>query len=128
MKFNSPVEFEIPDDWWLFAEMNAFNPLGSKHYYYGGHKHSAQAQVVDLFSVEPPSRNAGAMFKKRKPVPVLFALSSDEIGLPPVEVTRLSGSQKYRFRVSDGFHRYYASAAVGYLELPVVISVGDGGQ
>jgi hypothetical protein len=66
-------------------------------------------------------RNSGVPpFKKYKMVPILFALSSPECALPPVEVDALAPAA-HRFRLHNGYHRYYASVAVGYPSLPVVI-------
>ena len=40
--------------------------------------------------------------------------------LPPVQVHELmSGS--YRYKIYDGFHRYYASIAAGFSDLPITI-------
>ena len=129
MKFKtSPtgVVFDIPDDWWEFAEMERFDRASGRFYYYGGQPDTELAQVVDLASVEPPTRAVGTpLFRKYKLVPVLFAFSSPECSLPPVKVDLLPEPQGYRYRVTNGLHRYYASAAVGYTGLPVVIHGAD---
>jgi hypothetical protein len=79
-----------------------------------------------MADVEPPKRAPGvADFKKAKLVPILMALSASN-HLPPVPVTRLDSSAIYRYRVYDGFHRYYVSVAVGYPMLPIV-DVGNHG-
>jgi hypothetical protein len=81
-----------------------------------------RVEIVDLASVEPPLRADGVKpFKKYKLVPVLFALGSPECNLPPVTVTRLPGTSGFLYRVTNGFHRYYCSAAVGYPGLPVIV-------
>ncbi len=125
MKFRtSPtgVEFDISDEWWILAEMDRFDRRGGRFYYYGGHPNTDRAEVVDLASVEPPTRQVGVpLFRKYKLMPVLFAFTSPECSLPPVKVTCLLEPQVYWFRVTDGLHRYYASAAVGYTGMPVVI-------
>lgn len=54
-------------------------------------------------------------------VPIVFAFISPECALPPVEVGALTESAACRFKVRNGYLRYYASIAVGYPLLPVVI-------
>jgi hypothetical protein len=126
MIFETPaggVKFDIPNDWWAFAEMEKFNRVG-QFYYYGGQCFSDVAVVIDLVQVKPPQRDPGTgLFKKYKLLPVLFALTSPECSLPPITVERLLGSS-FQFSVTNGFHRYYASVAVGFSKLPVVIEGG----
>lgn len=106
--------------------MERFDRGVGAFYYYGGQPDSDLAEVVDLSSVEPPTRHVGVpLFRKYKLLPVLFAFASPECSLPPVKVTLLPTSRAYRFRVANGLHRYYASAAVGYSRLPVVIQNAD---
>jgi ParB-like chromosome segregation protein Spo0J len=50
----------------------------------------------------------------------LLAFVSPECALPPVEVIR-AFSGRYDLKIINGYHRYYASVAVGYTKLPVVI-------
>jgi hypothetical protein len=129
MKFKtSPtgVAFDIPDDWWAFAEMEKFSGIGGGCYFYGGQPSEHLTEVIDLSDVEPPSRNTGVpLFKKYKLVPVLFAFTSPECSLPPVRVERRLSPHCYRYRVTNGVHRYYASAAVGYTRLPILIQETD---
>jgi hypothetical protein len=123
MQFKTPggeVTFDIPDEWWQFAEMDTFRLLGRFYPYPFGSDQEIDA--VPVTEIEPPMRNAGVPpFKKYKMVPVLFAFSSPECALPPVEVDALPVSSTYRFRIYNGYHRYYASVAVGYPLLPRVI-------
>jgi hypothetical protein len=110
------TEFEIPDEWWAFAEMNKFTLDGVRHY---PASRGSDWKPVSIDEVEPPKRNGGIEpFKKYKLMPVLFAFQSPECELPPVEVCEASEGP-YRFKVRNGYHRYYASLAVGYRKLPV---------
>jgi hypothetical protein len=124
MRFSTPrndVEFEIPDEWWTFAEMNAFSTDGGGYYPYP-FQCAKSVEIVELVDVEPPSRNDGVPpFKKCKLVPVLLAFTSPECALPPVEVEALSSDGRPRYRVVNGYHRYYASVAAGYTKLPVTV-------
>jgi hypothetical protein len=125
VQFETPggeVAFEIPDKWWHFAEMDTFSSKGGRFYPYRLLPGDQEIEAVLLTDIEPPTRNSGVPpFKKYKMVPVLFALSSPECALPPVEVNALVAPAAHRFKVQNGYHRYYASVAVGYPLLPVVI-------
>lgn len=123
MRFGLPANtdaFEIPDDWWQFAEMERFQP-GPGGYYPYQVRAGNDVDVVPLADVAPPQRNPGVpMLKKSKLVPILLAFQSPECALPPVEVYRVT-SGPYRFTVHNGFHRFYGSVAVGYTHLPVLV-------
>jgi hypothetical protein len=123
MKFKTPggVGFEIPDDWWHFAEMERFRPSEGGYYPYCEPR-TGLVEVVLLSDVQPLERNVGtALFKKYKLVPVLFAFTSPECALPPVELNPLKISGPYRYKVHNGCHRYYASIAAGYTKLPATV-------
>ena len=123
MKFTTPnagKEFDIPDEWWEFSEMTFFQPNSGGFYYCDHFKNNIQ--VVSLTEIEPPVRNEGIpLLKKEKLVPILFAFRLQENPLPPVEVHRLTTPSLYKFRIHNGYHRFYASVAVGYTMLPIVV-------
>jgi hypothetical protein len=126
MDFVTPrgdVSFVIPDDWWHFAEMATFDRSLSAGYYPPSVAAEQAFETVPLSEIEPPVRTvAGLSFRKYKLMPVLFAFASPECALPLVEVTKQTDAgHTYRYRVVNGYHRYYASVAVGYRELPVLI-------
>jgi hypothetical protein len=122
MRFEVPgakVGFEIPDEWWLFTEMNAFTPSGV---FYQPSPKYPDFDLVPITDIEPPTRDLGyQLFKKYKMVPVLLAFLSQERPLPPVDVVSIEPTGRYRLKVVNGCHRYYASIAVGYTKLPVVV-------
>lgn len=131
MKFDTPRaidSFEIPDEWWSFAEMPYWRATSTLYPYSVS---SQSVQRVLLTDIEPPKRSADIpLFKKFKLVPVLMAFQSPECSLPPVEVESLT-NEPYYYRVVNGLHRYYASVAAGYTYLPVVVTTpfrheGDG--
>jgi hypothetical protein len=123
MDFVTPdgCRFQIPDDWWAFAEMDAFSVNGARCFPVDPEGPDLdRIELVPLAAVEPPTRNPGvAAFKKAKLMPVLFAVRAGGF-LPPIEVCRIPGGERFAYRVSDGFHRYYVSAAVGYPQLPIL--------
>jgi hypothetical protein len=124
MKFKTPktgVEFEIPDEWWEFSEMNKFELNGGRFYLYSTCFENVEA--VDISEIEPPTRNKEIPpFKKYKLVPVFMAFMSQENSLPPVEVILNKNAEQYKYKVKNGYHRYYASVAVGFPLLPIVIT------
>jgi hypothetical protein len=124
MKFLTPrgVSFEIPDDWWHFAEMESFVSSDGGFYPYCQPKCGSVVEVVSLGDVEPLRRTRGtALFKKYKMMPVLFAFASPECALPPVELNPASSQNPYRYKLHNGCHRYYGSIAAGYTKLPAVV-------
>ena len=60
-------------------------------------------------------------FRKYKIMPVLFGLQSPEATLPAIRLTRSVENDEYAFQLQNGFHRFYASIAVGYSRVPAVI-------
>ncbi len=123
MKFITPrsgVEFEIPDDWWIFSEMDKFSLNKGRFYPYC--TKDSNIEVVDIYEIEPPTRNNNIQpFRKYKLVPLLMAFTSPECALPPVEVVPNKEFETYHFKVKNGYHRYYASIAVGYPMLPIKV-------
>ena len=70
----------------------------------------------------PPVRANGVpLLRKYKIVPVLLGYLSPECALPPVEVHLSKQPGPYRFTVYNGYHRFYASIAVGYPYLPAIV-------
>ncbi len=114
------MQFEIPKEWLDFCE---FRQVSSecKFYFYGHNR--PDVEIVPLSEIEPPSRDFGiAPFKKFKMVPVLMALMNPNGELPPVVVSQMDPDAMYKYKLEDGFHRFYASALAGYILIPVVVS------
>jgi len=126
MKFKTPsgIDFEIPDDWWSFAEMNDFSVCRTT-YTHGrpeSYPEEIETREVSLDEIEPPMRAQGiAQFHKSRMLPILLAFRFPGCALPPVQVRLKIPSGRYRFKVYDGFHRYYASVAAGFTHLPVTV-------
>jgi hypothetical protein len=69
---NKDRQFEIPDDWWLFAEMNTFSPHECGFYLFWPDL-DKQVEVVPIVEVEPVVRAPGVpLFKKYSLLPILF--------------------------------------------------------
>lgn len=122
MRFSTPrkdFEFDIPDEWWSFAEME--KAISNPGAYYPYSPASDDIQVISLYDIEPPQRSKGVPpFKKYKLVPVLLAFQSPECALPPLEIAMLQGSI-YQYLLTNGYHRYYSSIAVGFTHAPAIV-------
>lgn len=111
--------FEITTEWWDFCEVDKFDARSRYYPYRDG---AGAVEVVDLRQIQPPSRAEGTpMFRKYKLVPILLGFTSPECEIAPVEVIRLTDAE-YNYELKNGFHRYYASVAVGYDCIPALIS------
>ncbi len=119
MKFDFPGLFEIPDEWWVAAGMDRFQ---AKSVAYRASSNSEWPTViVALTEIKPPMRNHGVReFDKERMVQILSGFANDDV-LPSIEVDQPSGSFSHKFRLRDGFHRFYASAAAGFSHVPVSV-------
>jgi len=121
MQFTTPrgdVTFEIPDHWWEFAELPTFERASDSYL----PKHGDGVDIVPLVDIRPFRRDvATGGFRKYKIMPILFGLKSAEPTLPPVHLFRSDASDEYPFQLQNGFHRFYASIAVGYSSVPAFV-------
>lgn len=115
-------DYVIPADWLAFCEIDSWHPE-SKCYPWSG---TQAVELVAIGDIQPPRRDPGMEpFRKYKLVPVLLAFMSPECALPPVTVEPLPTGADFRYRVTNGFHRFYASRAVGYTSIPAAINEGS---
>jgi hypothetical protein len=127
MKFCVPSSskvFTIPDDWWQFCDCPSFRR--KTDFYMYPPQVDSDVTVVPIDDVQPPERDAGTeQFKKGRLVSVLFGLQSQNGMVPPVEVDEVPAqcAGRYKYRVRNGFHRFYASVALGFPQLPVTTKV-----
>ncbi len=117
-----PSEFEIPDDWLREAGVIGFTPLTTSYH------STAGTTLVPLTAIQPVPRLVKKDFRgfeRNRLIRLLKGfVSGDEI--EPVPLSELPllefAPTPYRFRVCNGFHRFYGSIAVGYEYLPATIS------
>jgi len=124
MRFIIPstdLTFDIPDDWWLFAEMQDFRPQAKS---YGlpiaAISDRVNIEIVKISEIAPPLERVASApaLSKSRIVPILLALRTDG-ELPPVQIERIQDNE-YKFRLVHGFHRYCASIAAGFSAIPGV--------
>jgi hypothetical protein len=117
--------FAIPDDWWEEAGTVSFVP-NSQAYPTKPFDERPDWPIILVppRDLEPPRRDPGfeldfGGFNRARMIGVLREIAS---GLPmcAIEVEEHPlGSPAFRLR--HGFHRYYASIAVGFERIPVAI-------
>jgi hypothetical protein len=118
-----PCEFEVPDDWLAEAGMDGFVPKTAAY------RSSSNALSVPLTAVEPPGRALTVAkdwrgLDRTRLVSVLKGIVA-AAPIEPVPLLALPvyefGPNTYRFRVRDGFHRFYASIVAGFECLAAVV-------
>jgi len=121
---NYPCEFEIPDAWLVEAGMDGFIPTTPSY------RSRAAAVGVPLREVEPPYRvpeKDWRGFDRWRLISILKGISTGA-EIEPVPVVTLPCTDfpaaPYRYRVRDGYHRFYASIVAGFEQLPTVIMGG----
>ena len=113
------MEFEVSDPWLEMAGAKGYSP--STCSYRASSSNEWPTTLVQLSDVEAPRRNPGvAGLDEKRTVCILRAFCGD-ITLPPLEIDEPPGSRRFRFRVRDGFHRFYLSVAVGVKMRPVSV-------
>jgi len=112
-------DYVIPSNWLAFCEIDSWQ-ASSQCYPWSGDQ---PVDLVALSDIRPPRRDPGLEpFRKYKLVPVLLAFMSPECALPPLALEPLPADSDFKYCVTNGFHRFYASRAVGYACVPAVIN------
>lgn len=119
-----PCEFEIPDSWLAEAGMMGFNCMTPAF------RSTADAVLVALTEIEPPYRlmthpKDWHGFDQARLVRLLnrIATGAEIDAVPLLELPFVNdySQRPYRYRVRDGYHRFFASVAVGFKCLPGLI-------
>lgn len=120
-----PLCFEIPDEWWKEAGMVGFIPIDSSY----PHKPDVLSyiEVLPIAEVAPIIRMPFVQrdfrgFRRDALISVLTGISR-QCEMPAVEVVKFPAAnvEGYTARLTDGFHRFYASVAAGFTCLPCSI-------
>lgn len=131
-----PLCFEIPDDWWVRSGAAGYKATETCFRY-----HSAPSTVAtciaELATVAPMLRRPGVnrnAFGFRADgldgeeggmMGVLKAIVSGT-SLPTVQVSKTrTSAEGFGFKVRNGFHRFYASHALGFTHLPCGLVLDD---
>jgi hypothetical protein len=115
-----PCDFEIPDDWLSAAGMIGFVAADSAY------RSTAAAILIPLAAIEPVYRFTAHPkdwrgFDRARLISIFegFVAGSEIEPVPLLELPDMDFRRApYRYRVLNGFHRFYASIAAGFDHLP----------
>ncbi len=120
-----PCDFELPDTWLAEAGIDGFTAIAAAY------RSTAGAVLVPLHDIEPPTRfvaypKDGHGFDRGRLVSVLAGIVAGA-EIEPVSLMALEPAGEFQpfpycYRVRDGYHRFYASIAAGFTNLPGVVS------
>ena len=98
----------------------AFIPTATAYTWAIGKFPTERLHIIPVLEIDPPLRSVGVpLFPRAAPI---FAALRDGVALPPLEVELLPSARgPYRYRVRDGFHRYYLVCALGFALLPAIV-------
>ena len=119
---NFPCDFEIPDAWWIAAGMQEFAPDRPSYLSTIG------ARLVPLRDIEPPHCDHvrdWCGFDRNRMLRILDGMKTGAemrpVPLLELPVDDVPCGKGYAYRALDGYHRFYASIAVGYQFLPASV-------
>lgn len=107
----------LPDAWRRAAGAETFKPNTAAY------KAAPTALTLPLELIRPPKSAPDATgLREERSLSLLRAIVSGK-AMPPIQVARAKDDPR-KFVVIDGYHRYYLSLAIGFLEIPVQILAG----
>jgi len=120
---NYPCEFELPNQWVVESGLSTFMPTTSAY------NSTSSAVLTPLNEIEPPIRKREVEkdwrgFGRKRMIRVMSGVVTGA-EIEPVPLRELDDdgnpAAPFRYRVRDGFHRFYASVAAGFSHLPAII-------
>jgi hypothetical protein len=111
---NRKIEFEVDEK--IALSLSSCNQRD--HYLCGSYE-----LLLNLSEIETPQRNNGQLwFRNNESVSEIVHGFKNITKIPAIEVTTrgLVGYKKYR--VKDGFHRYWLSHIAGFTKIPVKLN------
>lgn len=110
MKFRLPhqqIEFEIPNEWWVAAGMVGCRPIAVSYTATSDPRYPKT--IVSISELEVTVRNKGAAWlQKERMVQILKGFRTGDV-LLLIEVDEPPTRTNLRYRVHDGFHRFFPS-------------------
>lgn len=124
--FKGVEEFEMADQWLFEAGAAGFSAGSGSFASDCDERYSEYPLViVPIQHVRPPRRDAGVRwFDRVRMVSILRGMASGCV-LPAIAVRESRDSSDRRYIVYDGFHRFYASVALGFVNVPVSVLPPD---
>jgi hypothetical protein len=126
------IEFTLEGDW--FEEAGIEPQSRPEGHYNVIQDSSSEIFFVAIDSVYPPKRAEGIpifnstevggkfVSARERTVSILRAIAQGT-PLPPVKVVDLKGSDKYKFKLVDGMHKFHCSIAAGHSHVPAVYGI-----
>lgn len=114
-----PIEFDIPDEWLKAANAREFSP--KTRGYLASSDLRWPTTLIRLSEIAAPVRNVGVRtLDEERTVSILRAITSGQT-LPAIEADIPPQASQFKYRVRDGYHRFYVSVALGFSHLPLSI-------
>jgi hypothetical protein len=128
--YHHKFAFEISDDWWAEAGMNGFIPKDSAYRADLQAVSGRRVYEVRVDEVVPVERKLShgvfnddhdkGLTAKDRVLKILRGFLANE-AIPPVEVVELLPPvAPYRYKLTNGTHRFYLSIAAGFRQIPAV--------
>ncbi|HEX9328825.1 MAG TPA: hypothetical protein VF915_20045 [Reyranella sp.] len=114
------VDFEIPDEWWAAAGMEAFATSRTGYRRHLPTNPDLMNVILSVKEIGVAPRGHGVPDFERDRMLSVFDAFSRELALPPIEVVE-ANRKGYRYWLYHGRHRLAASIAVGFSVVPGVI-------
>jgi hypothetical protein len=110
------MDNSVPTDWIVQAELKNFQVSASGFRCDAPHLLIAMVEIVPIKRDLPLDQNG---FVRERMMAILHGIQNGD-SMPPIPVWRtLEGP--WRFEIRDGYHRVYASQAVGFTHIPAEI-------
>ena len=110
------MDYDVPADWIAAAGLEAFQATGQAY------RCDNPCVLISLDQIQPIKRDRPLDqngFARSRMMDVLRGIR-DNASIPPVPVwTTIEGP--WRFEIRDGYHRLYASRALGFSHIPAEV-------
>ena len=118
---------DLDDAWWAEAEMENFVPSANTYRVDFSVVSLANVFEVSFAEVKSGQRNPGiGIFNSNRHksakdrVVSLLQGFRENSAIPPIAVLSEVPGSKFRFRIANGYHRFYCSLAAGYSRVPAM--------
>jgi hypothetical protein len=116
------MDFEVDDDWWAAANMAAFVPKSNSYRSADSSAFTIPIEEVapllrvPLFRDDPHEERKTAGERVLR----LFLGFRADAAIPPVTIIDGPTGSGYRYKLTEGAHRFYCSLAAGFTHVPAV--------
>lgn len=87
------------------------------------HTETENSLLIPISELQQPKREGNrTWFRSKENIINILTFMISEQPLPPIEVFSKGRKIVDKYSIRDGFHRYYASAAIGFTLIPIMIN------